>query len=164
MEAGAFLLNKIRYNVLFESVDDALMEATAKSLSELQYGSGETIFKDGTEGDCLYLLVSGNVRISKATSSGEEIVIGTLNANDCFGELDLIDERLRSATAIAASTCTAIRLPVAEFRKLLDLSPAFSSNLLRMLALRVRGGNSTYVGREESNLSEVLLQFDKVHD
>src|ERR1051325_2577494 len=163
MGTGVSLLNKIRYNLLFKSVDDALLNAAAKSLSEVQYGAGEMIFKDGSEGDCLYLLVAGSVRISKLTSSGEEIVIGTLNANDSFGELDLIDERLRSASAIAASTCTVIRLPVAEFRKLLDQSPAFCSNLLRMLALRVRGGNSAYVGREESNLSELRLQLNKVH-
>jgi signal transduction histidine kinase len=163
MERGASLLNKIRYNVLFDSVDQALLEAAAKSLREIQYEPGAIIFKDGSEGDCLYLLVSGSVRISKATSSGENILLGMLNPNDCFGELDLIDERLRSATAVAASACTAIRLPVGEFRKLLDSSPAFSSNLLRMLALRVRGGNSTYVGREESNLSELRLQLNKVH-
>src|SRR5512135_3406792 len=131
MAADSSLLNKIRYNVLFESVDGTLLEAAAKTLEEVHFKPGETIFRDGSEGDYLYLLISGSVRISKATTSGEEIVLGVVQANDFFGELDLIDDRLRSATATAVSPCTAIRLPAGEFRKLLKLSPAFSANLLR---------------------------------
>lgn len=163
MAGGDSLLNKIRYNVLFESVDDSLLQSTARALQEVQYASGDVIFGDGSEGDCLFLLVSGSVKISKATKSGEEIVLGKLHAGDFFGELDLIDERLRSATAVAASPCTVIRLPRKDFRVLLDSSTAFSSNLLRMLSLRLRAGNSTYIGREESNLTELHYQLKKVH-
>ncbi len=163
MPAGETLLRKIRYNVLFESVDEACLQKAAPSLRELHHDEGDVIFRDGSEGDCLYLLVSGGVKISKATSSGEEIVLGVLHPGDFFGELDLIDERLRSAAAVAVTPCTVISLPRREFRELLDASPAFSANLLRMLSLRLRAGNTTYVGHEESNLNELRRQLNKVH-
>jgi signal transduction histidine kinase len=157
------LLQRIRYNMLFESVDDALLQKIAPSLREHHHDDGEVIFRDGSEGDCLYLLVTGSVKISKATTSGEEIVLGVLHAGDFFGELDLIDERLRSAAAVTEGPCTVITLPRREFRELLDVSPAFSTNLLRMLSLRLRAGNLMYVGHEELNMNELRRQLNKVH-
>jgi K+-sensing histidine kinase KdpD len=157
------MLTTIRYNVLFESVDESLLRSIAGALQEVHYEAGHVIFKEGSEGDCLFLLLSGAVKISKSTASGGELVVGILRDGDFFGELDLIDERLRSASAVADSSCTLIRLPRTEFRTLRQSSPEFSSNLLRMLSLKLRAGNLTYLAREESNLEALQRQLEKVH-
>ncbi|OLD68190.1 MAG: hypothetical protein AUI33_09830 [Ignavibacteria bacterium 13_1_40CM_2_61_4] len=157
------MLGTIRYNVLFESVDESLLRSIAGALEEVHYEAGHVIFKEGSEGDCLFLLLSGTAKISKCTASGGELVVGVLRDGDFFGELDLIDERLRSASAVADSECTLIRLPKAEFRTLRQSSPEFSSNLLRMLSLKLRAGNLTYLAREESNLEALQRQLQKVH-
>jgi len=157
------MLSTIRYNVLFESVDESLLRSIAGALQEVHYEAGQVVFKEGSEGDCLFLLLSGSVKISKFTASGGELVVGILRDGDFFGELDLIDERLRSASAVADSACTLIRLPRTEFRTLRHSSPEFSSNLLRMLSLKLRAGNLTYLAREESNLEALQRQLQKVH-
>ncbi|TLY29156.1 MAG: GAF domain-containing protein [Ignavibacteria bacterium] len=157
------MLSTIRYNVLFESVDESLLQSILGALQEVHYEAGHVIFKEGSEGDCLFLLLSGTVKISKCTSSGGELVVGILRDGDFFGELDLIDERLRSASAVADSACALIRLPKTEFRTLRHSSPEFSSNLLRMLSLKLRAGNLTYLAREESNLEALQSQLQKVH-
>ena len=157
------MLSTIRYNVLFESVDESLLRTIAGALEEVHYEAGQVIFKEGSEGDCLFLLLSGTVKISKNTTAGGELVVGLLRDGDFFGELDLIDERLRSASAVADSSCTLIRVPRTEFRTLRQSSSEFSSNLLRMLSLKLRAGNLTYLAREESNLEALQRQLQKVH-
>lgn len=157
------MLSTIRYNVLFESVDESLLRTIAGALEEVHYEAGQVIFKEGSEGDCLFLLLSGTVKISKITTAGGELVVGLLRDGDFFGELDLIDERLRSASAVADSACTLIRVLRTEFRTLRQSSSEFSSNLLRMLSLKLRAGNLTYLAREESNLEALQRQLQKVH-
>lgn len=156
------LFNRVCKNVLFQSVEKSLVHDIFDSLREHKYSNNSIIFEDEDEGDYLFLVLSGGVKISKRMKNGEEIVLGILHEGDFFGELDLIDRRRRSARAMAIGNCRLARLGKREFDKLLKISPAFMLNLLHMITLRLRTNNLTYVLHQESNLVTLHLRLEKI--
>ena len=60
--------------------------------------AGETLFREGDEGDQMYLIKSGKIRIVKEMSKGEEKTLAVLEAGAFFGEMAVLDKRPRSAS------------------------------------------------------------------
>ncbi|MBI4809862.1 MAG: cyclic nucleotide-binding domain-containing protein, partial [Ignavibacteriales bacterium] len=145
MTGKSTLFNQVRSNVIFQSVDETLLRKVYNSPKKVEYSNNKIVFEDGDNGNCLYLVISGGVKISKYMRTGEEIVLGILHVGDFFGELDLIDRRKRSARATAIGRCTLVRLGRKAFDLLISSSPAFALNLLHMVTLRLRSNNLTYV-------------------
>ncbi len=94
------------------------------------FSSGETIFKEATPSHSLYILLSGNVDI-KTKKNG---IIFTLGGCDIFGEIGLITQRHRSASAIAHSDCNLLRIDHIEFNLLAGKKPRISSILMRNIS------------------------------
>lgn len=161
MTGKSTLFNHVRSNVIFQSVDETLLRKVYNSLKKIEYSNNRIVFKDGDDGNCLFLVIAGGVKISKHMKTGEEIVLGILHVGDFFGELDLIDRRKRSARATAIGRCTLVRLGRKAFDLLISSSPAFALNLLHMVTLRLRSNNLTYVMHQESNLYAIRQQLDK---
>ena len=67
---------------------------------------GAEIRKEGALSDGAYIIESGSVQVSKTLSAGEKQTIGTLQENDIFGEMGLIDCLPRSANVVALEDCT----------------------------------------------------------
>lgn len=65
-----------------------------------KYTKGDVIFKEGSYGQVVYLIIKGKVEIAKMVD-GKKIVIETLGSGDLFGEMSFVDSEPRSATAIA---------------------------------------------------------------
>ena len=138
MEAAKFL----RQIPLFRDVRDADLARLAAICEEEVHREGATIFREGEAGDALYAVREGIVRISKLVPKGGEEAMAFLEEGGHFGEMALLDEGPRSATAIAHTKC---RLLVIRKRAFLDLlkDEALASQLLlvfcRTLSHRLRG-------------------------
>jgi K+-sensing histidine kinase KdpD len=165
------LYNKVRYNVLFENVVEEHIKETIPVLKQQKYKADEVIFEDDSSGHNLFLLLSGSVKITKKSKVGDEAILAILHAGDFFGELELIDERPRSAQAKAVSDAEVAEVPREKFQWLLEKSPTFTSNLLRMLSLRIRTANQTFllqgehsveVMRRQMNLMDKLVEASKI--
>jgi K+-sensing histidine kinase KdpD len=163
MAGKSTLFKQIQSNVIFQSVDENLLRQILGSLKKVDYSNDQIIFEDEAEGNCLYLIIKGKVKISKHLKTGDEIVLGILHEGDFFGELDLIDRRQRSARATAIGRCTLVRMDKKEFDLLIRSSSAFTMNLLQMITLRLRSNNLTYVMHEESNLFTLRQQLEKTN-
>jgi CRP/FNR family cyclic AMP-dependent transcriptional regulator len=114
------------------------LSALARMGRVQQYAAGTAIFKEGEEGDALYVVLDGRVRISVLSAKGDEVILAVLGPGESFGDLALLDSRPRSATATAATATSAMRVARADFLDWLSVRPTAAAALLETLSLRFR--------------------------
>ncbi len=85
----------------FNNLSEDQAAELAKSLVPRRFGRDQVVFHLGDPGGLLYVISRGKVKINHTTPEGQEVVLAILGPGDFFGELALIDEAPRSATAIA---------------------------------------------------------------
>ena len=95
--------------------------------------AGQTIFVEGQTGEEMYFVKLGEVRI---VMDGKELI--TLGAGEIFGEMALIDTKIRYATAIAKTDCEVVAIDEKYFTFLVQEHPYFALNIMRVLADRLR--------------------------
>lgn len=106
-----------------------------------RFSGGQVIFHLGDPGGLLYIILDGKVKISHATADGQEALLAILGAGDFFGELALLDDAPRSATAEAIEPTEALTLHRDEFMRFLGHNPEFAYHVLYTLARRIRNLN-----------------------
>ncbi|KAA1396160.1 cyclic nucleotide-binding domain-containing protein [Aeromicrobium ginsengisoli] len=104
--------------------DAALVRALATVGTSVHIPKGWAIMMEMTPADSAYILLKGSVEVRK---SGE--VRRTLGPGDVFGEIALVDHRLRSASIVASTDVTALRLEGTALQALVDMNPAFADAL-----------------------------------
>ncbi|MGA7741216.1 MAG: cyclic nucleotide-binding domain-containing protein [Polyangia bacterium] len=113
--------------------------------SEETYSRGSLIFKEGSAGDKLYLILSGSVRISRQVPGMGEEALAILKTGDYFGEMALIDDFPRSADALAHEACRLFVLSKDRVADLLFVDRDLAYDLLwtfvRTLSARLRETN-----------------------
>lgn len=97
------------------------------------FAPGETIFEEGQEGEFMYVILEGEVEISKGDSP-----IDNLSAGDIFGEMALVDDSPRSAKARAVSDCRVVPVNQFDFTYYVQHSPFFALNVMSIMAKRLR--------------------------
>lgn len=123
--------------------DDLRM--VAQAMETQQYFTGDRIFEIGDQGDHLYIIVSGKVGISIESKSDDKSYIATLSSGDCFGEMNLLDDLPRSATAEVIEDTTLLSLEKTRLRGLIQSYPDMSVGMLRSLSLRLRDANQKLI-------------------
>ena len=117
-------------------------------MKKVCYKKFELIFTEGQPGDCAYMIDSGRIAIV----SGKDIhdkhkVLAILHKNAIFGEMALIDEEVRSATAFALEDCTLSVITATTLHYLIENEPLTLSPLLEVLSQRLR--QTTRILRDE---------------
>ncbi len=106
---------------------------------------GALVFAEGSPGDKLYLILEGNVRISRTVAGMGEEALAVLGAGDYFGEMALIDDFPRSADARSHDGCKLFIITKKNLEDLLfvdrDLAYDLLWNFVRTLSSRLRGTN-----------------------
>ena len=124
---------------LFRSLDKKDLRLLAASCQERKYSAGSALMKQGDTGVGLYVITSGKVRVTRASSpdrAEEELDIA--GTGSVLGEMALLDDLPRSATVTAVEDATALLLPVWEFRTTLQTHPDIAVRLLAVLSRRLR--------------------------
>jgi len=98
--------------------------------------AGATVFEEGDAGDALYVILEGKVELRIAGGALE-----TLGAGDIFGEMALIDQSPRVATAVAKTLCKLVPVSGSRFLGLVRQRPEFSLHLMKVMAKRLRRMN-----------------------
>lgn len=123
---------------IFARLDRPTLDRLAGELRRRRFGRGEVIFHIGDPGDALFLIVSGAVKISLPTEDGGEAILATLRPGDAFGELALLDEAPRSASAVAMTQSEVLVLTRGRFGELIEQEPVIRQTLFRTLAAEIR--------------------------
>ncbi|HSQ74898.1 MAG TPA: SpoIIE family protein phosphatase [Bacteroidota bacterium] len=157
--------NRLRYNVLLETLSDDEFRRLEPQLTERRYRSGETIIEDEGYGGEVFFLAEGRVRITKQPHPGEEQLLALLHPGDCFGELEPIASRPRSARVAAIEECVTYTLGKADFEHLLYRCPALAIRLLQVLSIRLRALNNHYIadtGRRNTQHRHELRTLERL--
>ncbi len=104
---------------LFRVLKDGELSDLAEIVTAVSFGKGETVFSEKEPGDAMYQIIDGAVTISKKDITGGERVIAELKENDIFGEMALLTDLPRSASAVCAEHCHLLKLDKARFDELL---------------------------------------------
>jgi CRP/FNR family transcriptional regulator, cyclic AMP receptor protein len=126
---------------LFQGIATEAAEAVAASLEYGEYGRGETVFAEGEQGDTLYIVLEGKVKIGRRASDGRENMLSVMGPSDMFGELSLFDPGPRTATATVVTDARLASLAHAALRPWITDRPEIAEQLLRVLARRLRRTN-----------------------
>ncbi len=106
-------------------------------MPQKQFSQGEIIFKEGDLGDTAYLVASGADGIYSLVD-GEETLLGEVEAGQLFGEMALIGDKPRTATARAAADCLCFEVPHRVFESELTDSSALMRSLVHNLIGHIR--------------------------
>ncbi|MGK2849423.1 MAG: Crp/Fnr family transcriptional regulator [Candidatus Limnocylindrales bacterium] len=138
MPLGSPVLQSLSGIPFFGGLDPAALERLAASMRARRFRRGEVIFHIGDPGDALFVIVSGDVKISLPSETGDEAILATLRPGDVFGELALLDGAPRSASATALGPTETVVLPRDRFRELLASEAGFRDALLASIAGELR--------------------------
>ena len=121
--------NELKKIPLFADLTETEIYQVMRLSFEKKYTPGSTLFVEGMAGEVLYIIKSGRVDIIKKTAAGE-VVLVQLGAGEFLGELSLIDDSKRSATARVSAESELVVITRKCFQEMLHGDPAITSKLL----------------------------------
>jgi CRP-like cAMP-binding protein len=131
----------IRKTPLFSGLDSSAAEALRTSMNLVKLRKGQSLFKEGDDGDHLFVVSSGKVKLGTKSADGRENLLMILGPGDMFGELSLFDSGPRTATATAVTDSKLLALGQDKVIPWVKEHPEVSLQLLARLASRLRRTN-----------------------
>jgi CRP/FNR family cyclic AMP-dependent transcriptional regulator len=158
MDISEFLLS----NPLFDTFTTSETETLAKAMTTSRYPDGHVFIKEGQRGDACYLVLDGEVSVTRMSRSDRGIErVRTMGAGELFGLIALIDRGKRAATCTAVGEVTAASLPTNAFDLLFQsnapIAHHFQFVIARQLARDLRAYNHALVDTLFGRKSEAKL-------
>ena len=128
----------IEHNFLFQGLPPATIDAVAGLAHRQACETNTLIFSQGDDGNALYGVASGQVRIFTADTRGHEVFLNVLGPGDTFGEIALLDGLPRTASAVTIVQSTLVVIPRRHFLAHLEREPELALHLMKLLCGRLR--------------------------
>jgi CRP-like cAMP-binding protein len=128
----------LRHVPLFESLDTEAAHELCELLESVDRKAGAVLFRTGDEGDAMYLVEQGKVRIYVQAKDGHEVTLTELQRGDFFGEMALLDGKPRSADARVTQDARLAVLSREHFLSFVSSNPNVGLEMLTALANRLR--------------------------
>ena len=120
------------------AADTSFSLLTRNDIETRKVRAGDVIFREGDKADELFVIKSGSVRIQVGNRT-----MADLAADNIFGEMALIDNEPRSATAVAITDVELVPVSEKQFLFLVSQTPYFALKVMRILAQRLRATNKS---------------------
>jgi CRP/FNR family cyclic AMP-dependent transcriptional regulator len=137
----------LRGVAIFKDLDDDEIQQVAEVCKPEDFVSGEYIFREGESGNRLYLVVEGEVRISRNVPGSGEEALAVLKTGALFGEMAVFDRSERSTDAISNGGTKTLTISRPDFEILLDFNRELAYKVLwacvRLLSARLRSTNDS---------------------
>ncbi|MGQ9516493.1 MAG: cyclic nucleotide-binding domain-containing protein, partial [Anaerolineae bacterium] len=138
-----FVTRHMRHLSLLAGLSPQQLEDVNDRLRPAKFRAGEVILREGTYGDVMYLIESGQVEVVAGADS--PVLLATLGDGDFFGEMALLTGRPRIATVRAVTDVDLWALQKADFDELLLKYPALTVSLSKVLSQRLSGANGRLI-------------------
>ena len=132
----------VRKAPLFSALDDAEASSLRESMVPVKVSKGNTLFKEGDDGNRLFVVLEGKLKLGTTSSDGRENLLSILGPGEMFGELSLFDPGPRTATATAVTDARLLSLAHDQVIGWVSEHPKVSLQLLGRLAQRLRRSNA----------------------
>ena len=123
---------------LFEALSDEDASALRAGIIQVHLDRGERLFSEGDDGDKLYIILEGKIKLTKAAPDGRENLLSVHGPGEMFGELSLFDPIPRTSSATAVTSARLAGLAHDDLRSWLSGRPEVAMHLLQALAQRLR--------------------------
>ncbi len=130
---------------LFASLAASALDGLASESRRRQFAAGQVLWHEGDPGEALLVLEEGQLRVTRVSGSGVEVVLAVIDAPAALGELALLDGAPRDASVIAQRAVSVRFIPRGAFLALLRREPAVVEGLLHTLAGMVRAANARHL-------------------
>jgi CRP-like cAMP-binding protein len=118
-DSGGDWMTRILQSKAFLRIPPANIQAMFMRLQELPVRSGQTIIKQGDEGDYYYIICRGKCKVMRESATGSSVTLAHLSDGDAFGEEALLSEAKRNATITMETDGLLMRLSKKDFEELL---------------------------------------------
>jgi CRP/FNR family cyclic AMP-dependent transcriptional regulator len=122
---------------LFADLDERSLQAVAILAHEAAFKAGDVLMVEGGVGDAFYVIVDGTIRVEQGDRT-----VRSLTAGGVLGEIALVEQRPRTATATCVTDARLFEIRAHEFERLLDTLPAVHQRVQAAIRRRERSGSA----------------------
>ncbi len=122
---------------LFQDIPGELLSQVSQISKAKNYDNGEIIFKDGDIGDSMFIVLEGEISITKGDKE-----IALLEKGASLGEMALLDNENRSANAIAKEDSILLKINQDVFYELMESNADIMKQIIKLLTGRIRTANT----------------------
>ncbi|MBE9504239.1 MAG: cyclic nucleotide-binding domain-containing protein [Proteobacteria bacterium] len=142
-------LSSLKKMVLFTYLNEEELKAVREIITEVDYMADKSVFEESQDGHTLYLIKSGEVKVTKKDPEGTEQVLALLKEGDIFGEMSFLDGRPHSATVVAVHSTRILQIEKGKFDEFVDSHPKAAYKIMKTIVIQVdaivRRMNTNYV-------------------
>ncbi|UCF96123.1 MAG: cyclic nucleotide-binding domain-containing protein [Spirochaetaceae bacterium] len=131
--------DELRSIQFFSEMSNRDLRMVARFANTKKHSKGEIIIREDTVADTFYIIQKGKVAITKKFEDGEEMVLAVQHDGEFFGEMALLDQGPRSASAVALESTVLLEISRNDFAVLLKKAPLLAYSMMRELSARLRG-------------------------
>ncbi len=143
---------------LFKRLTPAELEQLAQSVDQVNFKAEETVFNEQDQGDALYVVDSGSVRIWVLDEDVKPVTLAELKPGEFFGELAVLDRGARSTNATAIVDTELHRLSSDDFEKFLLKHPDIAIDVICEIGARMRQTNVLVSQRATRNINVEMAE------
>lgn len=143
------------FNIL--DIEDIMVISRIANVKALP--KGYMVFQEGEQGDALYIIIKGKVKVSLYDDDGREYILDIIGKDGFFGELSILDDLPRSANIITIEDCEFLVLKRDDFIKILMENPAITVNILKTIAARLRAADERIKGLAFFSVEGRILKY-----
>jgi len=126
-----------------DALGDDARDALRRLGTRRTFKRGAALFHERQDGDRVFLIHAGEVKLARVTEEGKDVVLGVRGPGELLGELSIIDGGSRSSGAFAVTAVEAQVIPASDFLSFVSSTSEAASALLQMLATRLRASDET---------------------
>jgi CRP/FNR family transcriptional regulator, cyclic AMP receptor protein len=134
---------------MLQGVAPGAISALTQQLRPVDFPRGHSVFTEGEPGDCLYIVMTGKVKIGRRSPDGHENLLTIMGPSDMFGELSIFDPGPHTSSATAITEVRAVSMDRETLRTWIADRPETAQQLLQVLARQLR--------RTTNDLSDLIV-------
>lgn len=132
-----------KYNIqLFSGLNQEQLSKLERASRIKQYNKGHVLFLEGEESDVFYIVLKGEIKVSRVSPGGKEKILKIMGKGEYFGEMGVLESKRRSASAeVISSQAVLLILEGDSLKRLIKENPEIALKIIATLSERLRLAN-----------------------